>query len=44
MSTNETNKNPEDGQTAPVTIGDKVRFLRKSRNMTLAALSRASGL
>ena len=38
MSTNETNKNPEDGQTAPVTIGDKVRFLRKSRNMTLAAL------
>ena len=44
MSTNETNKNPEDGQAAPVTIGDKVRFLRKSRNMTLAALSRASGL
>ena len=44
MSTNETNKNPEDGQTAPVTIGDKVRFLRKSRTMTLAALSRASGL
>ena len=44
MSTNETNKNPEDGQTAPVTIGDKVRFLRKSRNMTLAALPRASGL
>ena len=44
MSTNETNKNPEDGQATPVTIGDKVRFLRKSRNMTLAALSRASGL
>jgi len=44
MSTNELNKRPEDGQTAPVTIGDKVRYLRQSKNMTLAALSRASGL
>lgn len=44
MSTNELNKRPEDGQTAPVTIGDKVRYLRQSKNMSLAALSRASGL
>ena len=44
MSTNETNKNPEDGQATLVTIGDKVRYLRQSKNMTLAALSRASGL
>ena len=44
MSTNELKKRPDDGQTAPVTIGDKVRYLRQSKNMTLAALSRASGL
>ena len=44
MSTNELNKIPEDGQALPVTIGDKVRYLRQTRNMTLAALSRASGL
>ena len=44
MSTNELNKIPEDGQALPVTIGDKVRYLRQTRNMTLASLSRASGL
>ncbi len=44
MSTNQENKRPEDGQTAPVTIGDKVKFLRQTKNMTMAALSRASGL
>lgn len=44
MSTNQGNKRPEDGQAAPVTIGDKVKYLRQAKNMTMAALSRASGL
>lgn len=33
-----------EASTAPVTIGEKVRFLRDNRKMTLAALSRATGL
>lgn len=43
MSIHRDNSKNEAG-TAPVTIGEKVRFLRDNRKMTLAALSRATGL
>ena len=44
MSTNGTKKMPEDGQTAPATMGDQERPLRGSGNMTPDAFSGAGRL